>query len=303
MDPSLLPSLAWFAQVATKRSFTKVADEMGITRAALSMNLKLLEQKLNTRLLNRTTRDMSLTGEGQRLLDALLPALNSIERAVVELDESRLEPTGLLRINTSRLAAKLLLEPHLTEFLERYPKVQVELVMDDGITNIIAEGCDAGIRLGDRLSSYMVAVPITPKLDMAVVASPTYWKKYGVPKTPGDLEKHDCISYRQTTSGAIFEWEFSTPKERKLMNLRTQGRYITNDDEGMIRGALEGAGVIQHIRMAVEKHIQSGALVEVLQKWRYEFDGFYLYVPSREQMSPKIHVLRDFLIEKRISAL
>jgi len=299
MDPSLLPSLAWFATVAKHRSFTKAADEMGVTRAALSQNLKALEQKLQSRLLHRTTRHMSLTGEGQRLLDELQPALESINKAVINLNEANAEPAGLLRINTSRIAAKTLVEPNLAEFMVRYPKIQIELIMDDGMSNIVAEGCDAGIRLGDRLAGHTVAVPITPKLGMAVVASPAYWKKHGKPETPQDLAKHNCVSYRHTSSGAIFEWEFAAPKNHKPFTLRTHGRYTTNDDEGMIRAALDGMGVIQHIRLAVQPHLKSGKLVEVLKPWCHMFDGFYLYVPSREQMSPKVKALRDYLIEKR----
>jgi DNA-binding transcriptional LysR family regulator len=300
MDPSLLPSLAWFTHVAQHRSFTKAAAEMGVSRAALSQNLKALEQRLNVKLLYRTTRDMSLTEEGQRLFEVLQGALQSIDGAVRTVGESRAEPTGLLRVNTSRVAAKLLVEPHLAEFLARYPQLRLELIMDDGMANIIADGCDAGIRLGQSLAEHVTAVPITPLLEMAVVGSPTYFKAHGQPTTPTDLAAHNCLRYRQTSSGAIFQWEFSTPGvEGQDFVLDPQGSYTTNDDEGMIRAAAQGIGLAQHMEIAVRRHLEDGELVRVLQLWCRPFPGFYLYVPSREQMPTKVRALMDFLIEKR----
>ena len=164
LDPSLLSSLTWFAHIARHRSFTKAATEMEVTRGALSQQLKNLEQQLNVRLINRTTRNMSLTDEGQRLLDVLEPALSAIEQAVFEVGESQAEPSGLLRINSSRIGARLLIEPHMAEFLARYPRLKIELTMNDGLSNIIAEGVDAGIRLGESLDEHMVAVPVSPPM-------------------------------------------------------------------------------------------------------------------------------------------
>lgn len=300
MNPSQLPSLAWFAHIAYHRSFTKAAAEMGVSRAALSQNLKALERQLNVKLLYRTTRDMSLTEDGQRLFDALRPALTSIERAVGNLREARNEPSGLLRVNTSRIAAKKLLEPHLGEFLGRYPQLRLELLMDDGLSNIIADGCDAGIRLGESLAAHMVAVPITPMLEMAVVASPDYFKRRGQPATPADLVRHNCLCYRHTTSGAIYRWEFSSPDVAgHAFVVEPQGSVITNDDDGMIRAALQGVGLMQHLELAVREHLNDGTLVRVLQPWCKPFAGFYLYTPSREHMPAKVRALMDFLIEKR----
>lgn len=302
MDPSLLPALAWFAHVAQHRSFTRAAAEMGVSRAALSQNLKALEKRLNVKLLYRTTRDMSLTEEGQRLFAVLQGALQSIEGAVREVGEAVDEPSGLLRVNTSRFAAKVLLEPHLPEFLARFPRLQLELIMNDGFANIIAEGCDAGIRLGQSLAEHVTAVPITPPLEMAVVATPAYFACYGIPKTPADLAQHNCLRYRHTTSGAIFQWEFAPPGSKgQDFVLEVAGNYITNDDDSMIRAALQGVGLMQHIEIAVRPHLQSGALQRVLQSWCQPFSGAYLYVPSREQMPAKVRALMDFLLEKRES--
>lgn len=300
MDPHLLPPLAWFVLVARHRSFTKAAAEMGVSRAALSQTLKALEQRLNTRLLHRTTRDMSLTEEGQRLFDSLSPALMSIESALRDVGDARTEPSGLLRINTSRVAAKTLLEPHMGEFLLRHPKLKLELIMDDGLSNIIAEGCDVGIRPGESLAEHMIAVPITPMLEMAVVASPDYFARHGKPSTPTDLPRHNCVSYRHTTSGGIFRWEFTTPGgDGHAFVVEPHGALITNDDEAMIRAALQGVGIVQHMDIAVRRHLDEGTLVRVLQDWCKPFPGFYLYAPTRDQMPAKVRALMDFLVEKR----
>ena len=213
LDPSLLSSLTWFAHIARHRSFTKAATEMEVTRGALSQQLKNLEQQLNVRLINRTTRTMSLTDEGQRLLDILEPALSAIEQAVLEVGESQAEPSGLLRINSSRIAARLLIEPHMGEFLARYPKLKIDLTMNDGFSNIIADGVDAGIRLGESLDEHMVAVPISPPIEMAIVGTPEYFQRFGIPESPEDLMQHNCLAYRFSSSGVIDRWSFTSPDD------------------------------------------------------------------------------------------
>jgi DNA-binding transcriptional LysR family regulator len=300
MDPSLLPALAWFAQVARLRSFTKAANEMNVSRAALSQTVKTLEQKLKIRLLHRTTREVSLTEEGRLLLDAVAPALAAIESAVVALDEVQERPSGLLRINTSRLAAKTLIEPHLGELTERYPHLRLELEMDDGLSSIVASGCDAGIRLGESLCPNMIAVPISPMLKMAVVGSPAYFLRHKTPAAPADLAQHNCVCFRQTTSGAIYRWEFTEPSDsNRTFSFEPSGTFTTNDDDGMIRAALQGVGLIQHVDIAVLRYISDGSLLRVLEPWSDTFPGFYLYAPSREQMPLKLRVLIDFLVAKR----
>lgn len=271
-----------------------------MTRAALSQHLKGLEQYLNVRLLNRTTRDMSLTEEGKRLLDVLQPALTAIERAVSELGEVHAEPSGSIRMNSSRSAARLLIEPRMGEFLARYPKLRLELVMDDGFSNIVADGLDAGIRLGESLDEHMVAVPITPPLEMAIVGSPTYFERHGAPEAPADLMKHNCLAYRFTSSGTIDRWSFTSPDaERRTVVFEPQGNAVFNDDDSMLRAALQGVGLVQHIGLCVRRHLGDGSLVRVLAPWCPPFPGFYLYVPTRAQMPAKIRALMDFLIEQR----
>ncbi|WP_346837408.1 LysR family transcriptional regulator [Microbulbifer sp. SAOS-129_SWC] len=300
MDPSLLPSLAWFAHIAHHRSFTKAAAEMGVSRAALSQHLKSLEQQLNVRLLNRSTRSMSLTEEGQRLFDVLSPAIESIDQAVSEVGESQAEPSGVIRINTSRVAARLLLEPKMEEFLARFPKITLELVMNDGLSNIISSGMDVGIRLGESLEEQMVAVPVSPPMSMAIVGSPEYFAKHGTPETPDDLLQHNCLAFRFTSSGLIDRWSFTSPDaEKRTLIFEPKGNGVFNDDESMLRAALHGVGVVQHLDLCVRPYLAEGSLVRVLQSWCRPFPGFFLYVPSRAQMPAKIRALIDFLVEQR----
>ena len=302
LEPALVSSLTWFAHIARNGSFTRAATEMEVTRAALSQHLKALEQRLGVRLLNRTTRDMSLTEEGRRLLDVLQPSLTAIERAVAELRESHVEPSGLIRMTSSRIAARMLIEPHMGQFLSRYPRLRLELVLDDGFSNIVAQGLDAGIRLGESLSEHMVAVPITPPLHMAIVGSPAYFERHGTLATPTDLMRHNCLAFRFASSGAIDHWSFTSPDaERRTVVFEPQGNAVFNDDASMLRAALQGVGLIKYLDLCVRQHLADGSLVRVLSAWCPPFPGFYLYVPSRAQMPAKMRALIDFLSEKRVA--
>lgn len=300
INPSLLPSLAWFVHIARHRSFTKAATEMEMSRAALSQHLKGLEQQLNVRLLHRTTRDMSLTEEGQRLFDTLSAALKLIDTAVEELGESQTAPTGIIRVNTSRIAARTLLEPHLAEFLERYPGLRLELKLNDGLANIITDGADVGIRLGESLDEHMVAIPISPRIEMAVVGSPAYFARHGIPQTPADLIRHNCLAYRFTSSGTLDRWSFTAPDgDGHTQLFEPRGSVVFNDDESTLKAALAGVGLIKYLNVCAREQLASGALVRVLQPWCPSFPGFYLYAPTREQMPAKVRALIDFLVEKR----
>ena len=300
MNPSLLPSLAWFARVVRHKSFTRAADEMGVSRAALSQNLKALEQQLGVRLLHRTTRDMSLTESGQQLFDSLKPALDAIESAVQGVGDAAGEPSGLVRINTSRLASRTLVEPHLAEFCARYPRVRLELIMADELANIIAEGCDLGIRLGRSLADLVVAVPISPPLAMAVVGAPEYFERFGVPLEPADLAGHACINYRFPGSGAVRDWAFNEAgKPARHFTQAVSGNLTFNDDAAMTRAALQGLGLIQIVDAAIQQHLDDGSLVRVLGKWTHAHERFYLYSPTREHTPSRVRAVQDFLVEKR----
>ena len=299
MDPSLLPSLVWFARVVRHRSFTKAAAEFDVSRVAVSLHIKSLEEKLNVRLLHRTTREMSLTDDGRRLWESIQPALHSIEQAVVHVNEASDEPPGVIRLNTSRVAARILVEPHLEEFLALYPKLTVELVLDDGISNIVADGVDAGIRRGESVAEHMVAVPISPPMRFAVVGSPEYFKQNPVPQRPEDLTAHNCIRYRFASSASLLNWSFTDPRKKREFTVEQKGKLITNDDLTMVHAALNGIGLVQHLDLAVNRYIADGSLVRVLDKWCPSMAGFYLYIPTREQMPRKLRVLMDFLVSKR----
>lgn len=300
MDPSLLPALAHFAQIARAGSFTRAASALGVSPSALSQSVRALERKLDARLLHRTTRSVSLTEEGRRLLEQVAPALQAVEHAVQAIDDTRGRPSGEIRINTSRFAARCLVEPHLREFRRRHPDVRLELVLDDGIGDIVGEGCDAGIRLGESLTPGMVAVPITPRVRMAVVGSPEYFARFPVPGTPADLPGHDCVRFRLTTSAGILPWSFTEPGDApREFEFEPQGGYVVNDDDAMLRAALLGSGLVQHMELAVRPHLADGSLVEVLRPWSAPFPGFHLYVPTRAQMPARMRALIDFLVEKR----
>ena len=300
LDASLYPSMIWFSHVAQHGGFTKAADHLGITRAALSQHVKSLEEQLGVRLLNRTTRSMSLTEEGQKLMNVLVPSFNDIERVVTELREAHDEPSGMIRINTSRVAANLLLIPVIDQFLLNYPRVRIEISINDGFSSIISEGMDVGIRLGESLDEGVVAIPISPTITPTIVASPDYLNVHGYPTAPEDLPAFNCLAYRFSTSGAIDRWKFRHADDvSRALEFEPIGNAIFNDDENMIAAALNGVGLMKHLDLCIESYLHEGALVRVLEEWCQPIPGFYLYVPSRENMPAKIRALIDFLTEQR----
>lgn len=300
VDPSLLPRLAWFARIARHRSFARAADEMRVSRAAVSQSLKALEKHLGVRLVHRTTRAMSLTEEGQRLLDALVPTLGEIEHAVRSVGDAATAPSGVVRINTSRIAARVLIEPWLPELQARYPEVKIELILADALSNIIAEGSDVGIRLGRSLAEHVVAVAVSPPLSMAVAASPAYLERHGIPEAPSDLARHDCIGYRLPGTGALRPWDFDEPgKTIRHFTQAVSGSVVVNDDQVMTRAAVRGTGLLQIVDLAIRDELADGRLVRVLRGWSHRHPGFYLYAPSREHMPSKVRAVVDFLKEKR----
>lgn len=300
MDRTLLPAIAAFSQVAREGSFTRAATVMGISPSALSQTVRVLEERLNVRLLNRSTRSISLTEEGRHLLDQIDPGLSLIEQAIQAIGTDRDRPRGEIRINTSRVAARCFIEPHLEEFSRRYPAVRLDLILDDGLGDIIHDGCDAGIRLRERVSDSMIAIPICPDFGMAVVGSPAYFTRYPIPQTPADLEKQNCVRFRQTTRGAVYRWEFTDPDAPQTdIEIEPRGAFTTNDDETMLRMALQGVGLVMHIEPAVRAHLADGSLIRVLEHWCPPMPGFNLYMPSRAHMPMKMRAFIDFFSEKR----
>ncbi|HMR30901.1 MAG TPA: LysR family transcriptional regulator [Geminicoccaceae bacterium] len=299
LDRNLLPAVAAFAEVAREGSFTRAAGRLGVSPSALSQTVRGLEGRLGVRLLNRSTRSVSRTEDGRRLLAQADPGLAMIAHALGTLGDAREKPSGELRVNVSRIAARHFVEPHLGEFARRHPLVRLELVIDDGLGDIVREGCDAGIRLRESLAESMIAVPITPPVAMAVVGSPAYFAAHPPPRTLDDLARHNCLAYRHSGSAALYRWDFTDTTTGQDHAIEPHGSFVTNSDDVMLTAALQGVGLVMHMDFVVRQHIASGALVRVLQSWCPPFAGFHLYLPTRDQMPAKLRALVDFLVEKR----
>ena len=304
MNPTQLPALAAFAAVARHGSFTRAAGETGVSPSALSQSVRALEAQLKIRLLNRTTRRVALTEAGAQFLERVRPALAELADAIEALDETRDRPAGTLRVTLPRIANELPVLPHLSEFARRYPQIRLELALDDGFTDLVAQGFDAGIRLGHSIAQDMVAVPLGGDVRIVVAAAPSYFERHAKPRTPDDLAAHDCLHYRFASSGGIYRWEFAQPDDpRRVFNVQTRGHFVTNDLRTMVRAAEEGVGLLHVIEDYVREALADGRLVRVLDDWCPSFQGFFLYTPGRAQMPAKLRALIDFLQEKRASAL
>lgn len=303
MNPSQLPALAAFAAVARHGSFTRAAGETGVSPSALSQSVRALEAQLKVRLLNRTTRRVALTEAGAQFLERVRPALAELADAVQALDEARDRPAGTLRVTLPRIANELLVLPHLGEFARRYPQIRLELALDDGFTDLVAQGFDAGIRLGHSIAQDMVAIPLGGDVRIAVAGAPAYFKRHAKPRTPDDLASHESLHYRFATSGGIYRWEFVQPGDPgRVFNVQTRGNFITNDLRTMVLAAQNGVGLVHVIEDYVREQLADGRLERVLEDWCPSFQGFFLYTPSRAQMPAKLRALIEFLQEKRVFA-
>jgi len=294
----LLPAVHAFTRVAHHGSFTRASADPGVSASALSQTVRGLEARLGVRLLNRTTRRVALTEEGQRFLQRVQPALGAIGDALEDMDDTRGRPAGTLRINTSRVACAMLVTPHLAEFTARYPGIVLELFLDDGLSDLVAGGFDAGIRLGENLARDMVAVRISRNQRMVTAGSPAYFRQCGnPPRQPAELAAHACIGTRFETRGTLYRWEYRQP-DGQLLEVDVPHRIVTNDFALMVQAALDGLGLIHVLEDPIAAHLASGALQPVLESWAADFPGFYLYYPHRTQMAPKLRVFVDFLRER-----
>jgi DNA-binding transcriptional LysR family regulator len=290
-----LPAVVALAKVADFASFTRAAADLDVSASALSQSIKALEQRTGVRLLNRTTRRVALTEAGQELLRRLAPALETFDSAFSALDEIRGAPTGTLRLNLSRAAADFLIAPILARYAERCPDVTVELTVDDGLADLVAAGFDAGIRLGEQLARDMVAIPIGPRLSMAVVASPTYLRRYGKPLRPRDLTQHRCLRYRFCSTGEIYHWEFT--ENGRDFSMDVPGRFVASDSSVLARAACAGLGIACLLDISVQDAIDRGDLVRLFEAWCPAFPGFYLYYPHRTQIPLKLRTLIEVIQE------
>ena len=288
-----LNDLLAFLAVARERSFTRAAAKLGLSQSALSHTIRGLEERLGLRLLTRTTRSVAPTEAGERLLRTVGPRFDEIDAEVAALSELRDKPAGTIRITTSDYAAEAILWPALAKLLPHYPDIKVEIVVDYGLTDIVAERYDAGVRLGEQVAKDMIAVRIGPDMRMAVVGAPSYFARRPRPRTPQDLTAHDCINLRLPTYGGLYAWEFE--KAGRELKVRPEGQLVFNNVALRLNAALAGFGLAYLPEDQVQTHLADGRLIRVLADWCPPFSGCHLYYPSRRQPTPAFALLVDAL--------
>ncbi|RXR06583.1 LysR family transcriptional regulator [Pseudoxanthomonas composti] len=293
MERRELNDLLAFATVARERSFTRAAGTLGMSASALSHAMRGLEQRLGVRLLARTTRSVAPTDAGERLLQSLAPALAHIEEGLNALDHWRQSTTGSVRITTFAYAAQMVLEPRLPGFLRAHPDVTVEVSIDNGLTDLVAEGFDAGIRFGEHVDKDMIAVRVGPDLRTIVVGTPEYFSRHRPPQTPAELERHACIGYRLKSTGGLLPWEFE--QDGRPLNVRTRGPLIADEMPLALAAIRAGVGLGYVMEHEVAEDLAAGTLVQVLDAWCPRFPGYHLYHPSRRQTPPALRALIDWL--------
>jgi len=290
-----LNDLLYFVTVAREGSFTRAAALLGVTQSAISQAISGLEARLKIRLLTRTTRSVSPTAAGERLLQAIGHRFDEIESELDDLTQMRDKPAGTVRITCGDYVSRHTLLPRLAPLLLEYPDIKIEFDVNYGFRDIVADRFDAGVRLGDTIDKDMIALPIGPPLRMAVAASPTYFKTHPKPKHPRDLMSHRCINMRMQSGGGLFVWDFQ--RKGQQVNVRVEGQLIMNTSPAIVDAALAGLGVAWLPDGEFDPHIEEGRLVRVLQDWCAPFAGYYLYYPSRRQPSPAfslvVEALRD----------
>lgn len=282
-----------FLVVARERSFTRAAGKLGVSQSALSHAMKALEERLNMRLLTRTTRSVAPTEAGERIIACLEPRLADLEQELETLIQMNGTASGNIRLSAGEHAARNLVWPKLKPFLREYPEINVELVVDNGFVNIVDGRFDAGVRLGESVDKDMVAVRIGPDMRMAVVASPDYFSANGAPETPHELQHHRCINMRLPTAGGLYHWEFE--RDGKPLRVRVEGQLTFNLLSERLDAVLSGFGIACVPEDVIVEHVKSGALIQVLDAWCPSFPGYYLYYPSRKQHPPAFALMIDAL--------
>ena len=280
-----------FLAVARTRSFRRAAQERGVTGPALSQSVRNLEEELGLRLLNRTTRSVSPTEAGELLVSLLEPAFEDVQSAIAQVKSLSGQPSGVVRVSVPAPALEHLIMPHAPAFLAAYPRVSLELISDARVIDIVAEGFDAGVRLGLEMANDMIAMPLGKPEVYDVVASPDYLARHGRPDTPADLSGHDCIRIR-FPSGVIFSWRFEVEGAEFVMT--PEGRLILNDARHVVSAAIAGAGIARLARHYTEPHVRSGRLVRLLEDYAATLPAWHIYYPSRRYVPPALRVFLDF---------
>ena len=282
-----------FLAVARERSFTRAAAKLGVSQSALSHTISGLEARLGLRLLTRTPRSVAPTEAGERLLATVGHRFEEIEAELEALSELREKPAGAIRITAGEHAADTILWPKLAKFLPQYPDIKVEIIVDYGLTDIVAQRYDAGVRLGEQVAKDMIAVRIAPDMRMVVVGAPSYFAKRPPPKTPQDLTDHDCINLRLPTYGGLYVWEFE--KGNRELKVRVDGQLVFNSLTQRLNAALAGFGLAYVPEDVAQPHVAQGRLKRVLDDWCPPFPGYHLYYPSRRQASRAFALLVEAL--------
>jgi len=285
--------LAIFAVVAQERSFTRAAARLGMSQPALSRAMRQLEERLGVRLLARTTRSVAPTQAGEHLLQVIAPRFDEINSELALLSKFRDRPAGKLRITAGEHAAIAVLQPVLARLLPDHPDLSIEIIVDYGLTDIVAEGFDAGVRLGEQVAKDMIAMRIGPDMRMAVIGSPAYFSHYPKPVIPADLMAHNCITLRMPTHGGLFMWEFE--KNGQALNVRIEGQLVFNNIAMRLESVLQGLGLAYMPEDVVRPYIEQGRLIRVLEDWCEPYSAYHLYYPSRRQSSPAFTLLREAL--------
>lgn len=288
-----MSDLIAFLAVAEERSFTRAAARLGTSQSAVSAVVRRLEERLDVRLLTRTTRAVSPTEAGQRLVDTLRPAFDGIEAQLTSLDDMRSRPSGTIRLTASRHAARQIVLPVANRLMAEHPEVNIEIAIDSRFVDIAKEGYDAGIRLGESVDKDMIGVRISPDMEMVVAGSPEYFAAHSKPETPHDLTKHVCINLRLPTLGGLYTWEFG--KDGRPLNVRVEGQFTCNDPDLVVDAALAGRGLVCLPSDHLGPHVKAGRLIRVLAEWCPPFAGYHLYYPSRRQPTSAFRLLVDGL--------
>jgi DNA-binding transcriptional LysR family regulator len=297
MRGSDFAELKAFAAIVERTSFARAADHLGLSASALSQTIRQLEARLGVRLLNRTTRSVAPTAAGARLHERIAPMLQEMDAAVAEAVAATGRIAGTLRINTPGMAAKKLIAPRLGRFHRAHPDVVLDIVIDDGITDIVAGRFDAGIRVGERLQKDMIAVRLTPDVELLALASPDYLARHGEPKIPADLHRHMCINWRFPGSASIHRWQFE--KKGKEIEMAVAGALISNHPSVAIEGALQGLGILYaYDDDGIHESIARGRLKRVLADWSPTLPGLFLYYSNRHHIRPALRVFIDCLLDR-----
>ena len=290
--------LLWFLAVAEEKSFTRAAAKLGITQSTLSHTIKRLETAMGIRLLMRTTRSVATTEAGERLRQSLAPRVAEIEAEIAALMEFRDKPAGTIRLTLSDHAFESVVWPKLAPVLVDYPDVKLEFSIDNGLRNIVEDGFDAGVRLGESVEKDMIAVRIGPDWRLVAVTSPQYFADNPAPEHPQELIVHNCMNHRQARGGGLYVWEFE--KDGQELRVRVDGQLTFNTTRVMVDAALKGYGIAFVPESLVERQVASGELVQVLDDWCLKFPGYYIYYPSRRQSLPAFKVIVDALRQGKV---